>query len=114
MEIIGHNYIFVKTGQRGTLLKIDLDDIDYLEGRNHYVAFHCGGNKTLVHTTMKEMEERLPASRFLRVHKSFIVALKGIASIEANGVVLNEGQKRIPVGANYKRTFLKRMKDIVM
>lgn len=58
------------------MLKIDLDDIDFVEGMNNYVAFHRGPQKTLAYLTMKELEDRLPNSQFMRVHKSYIVALR--------------------------------------
>jgi DNA-binding LytR/AlgR family response regulator len=114
VDAIPHDYIFVKTGQRGTMLKIDLDDIDYLEGMNHYVAFHWGGRKTLVHITMKEIEDWLPPTQFARVHKSFIVALREIASIEINELILKKSASRIPIGPNYKDAFLAKMKDRLM
>src|SRR5687767_2095695 len=57
----GEDYIFVKTESKGKLLKIDLDDIDYIEGMKNYVAIHRGGKKTLVYTSMKDLEEQLPA-----------------------------------------------------
>lgn len=113
-EAIPHDYIFVKTWQRGTMLKIDLDDIDYLEGMNHYVAFYWGTRKTLVHITMKDIEEQLPPSQFTRVHKSFIVALREIASIEINEIILKKTRNRIPIGPNYKDKFLEKMKDRLM
>jgi two-component system, LytTR family, response regulator len=66
------DYIFVKTEAKGKLLKIEFADIEYIEAANNYVAVHQDGKKTLVYTTMKEMEERLPKKDFIRVHKSFI------------------------------------------
>src|SRR5215213_6920522 len=53
------DYIFVKTESKGKLLKINLADIDYIEGMKNYVAFHCAGSKTLVYAAMKEIEDRL-------------------------------------------------------
>ncbi|OLE62926.1 MAG: DNA-binding response regulator, partial [Bacteroidetes bacterium 13_1_20CM_4_60_6] len=67
------DYIFVKTESKGKLLKINLSEIDFIEGMKNYVAIHSGGRKTLVYTSMKEIEDRLPAKHFLRVHKSFII-----------------------------------------
>jgi DNA-binding LytR/AlgR family response regulator len=113
-DAIPNDYIFVKAGQRGKMLKIDLDDIDFVEAMNNYVAFHRGTQKTLAYLSLKELEERLPNSQFMRVHKSFIVALMQISSMENNELVLKKLPKRIPIGANYKDAFMERMKNKLM
>jgi two-component system, LytTR family, response regulator len=113
-EALLNDYIFVKAGQRGKMLKIDLDDIDYVEAMNNYIAFHRGSQKTLAYLTMRELEERLPSSEFMRIHKSYIVSLKQISSMENNELILKKDQSRIPIGANYKEIFLKRMEQKLM
>ena len=110
-EALADDYIFVKAGQRGKMLKIDFNDIDYVEAMNNYIAFHRGSQKTLAYLTMKELEERLPTSDFMRIHKSYIVALKQIALMENNELILKKNSSRIPIGANYKEIFMKRMQD---
>ena len=101
-EVEEDDYIFVKTESKGKLLKINLDDIEYLEGMKNYVAIHCQGKKTLVYTTMKELEERLPAKKFLRVHKSFIIPVSKITGIEGNLVHLKNVNAEILIGESYK------------
>ena len=96
------DYIFVKTESKGKLLKIELGDIDYIEAANNYIAVHQGGKKTLVYTTMKEMEERLPRKSFIRVHKSFIVPVAKITGIEGNLLRLKGVTAEIMIGENYK------------
>ena len=96
------DYIFVKTESKGKLLKINLGDIDYIEGMKNYVAIHCGGKKTLVYTSMKELEERLPHRSFLRVHKSFIIPVAKITGIEGNLVRLKNVAAEILIGESYK------------
>lgn len=113
-EALLNDYIFVKAGQRGKMLKIDLDDIDYVEAMNNYIAFHRGNQKTLAYLTMKELEERLPSGSFMRIHKSYIVALKQISSMENNELILKKISTRIPIGANYKEIFMKRMEQKLM
>lgn len=113
-EALLNDYIFVKAGQRGKMLKIDLDDIDYVEAMNNYIAFHRGSQKTLAYLTMKELEERLPSGSFMRIHKSYIVALKQISSMENNELILKKISTRIPIGANYKEIFMKRMEQKLM
>jgi len=96
------DYIFVKTESKGKLLKINLADIDYIEGMKNYVAIYRQGQKTMVYTSMKDMEERLTHKRFLRVHKSFIIPIMRIAGIEGNLVRLQGVTSEILIGENYK------------
>ena len=96
------DYIFVKTESKGKLLKINLDDIDYIEGMKNYVAFYRAGQKTLVYTSMKEIEERLPRKQFIRVHKSFIIPIARITGIEGNLLRLKGVTAEIMIGENYK------------
>ena len=96
------DYIFVKTESKGKLLKITLSDIDYIEGMKNYVAFHCRGQKTLVYTSMKDIEEKLPNKQFIRVHKSFIIPINRISGIEGNLVRLKDVKAEILIGDSYK------------
>lgn len=96
------DYIFVKTESKGKLLKINLADIDFIESMKNYVAIHRDGQKTLVYTSMKELEERLPKKQFIRVHKSFIIPIAGITGIEGNLVRLKNTTAEILIGENYK------------
>lgn len=96
------DYIFVKTESKGKLLKINLADIDYIEGMKNYVAIHCSSKKTLVYTSMKELEERLPHKQFMRVHKSFIIPVTKITGIEGNRLFLKGVTAEILIGENYK------------
>lgn len=98
----GDDYIFVKTESKGKLLKIDLNEIDYIEGMKNYVAIYCGGKKTLVYTSMKDLEERLPRKHFLRVHKSFIIPVARITGIEGNVLHLRNVGVEILIGDSYK------------
>jgi len=96
------DYIFVKTESKGKLLKINLAEIDFIESMKNYMIIHCGGTKTLVYTSMKDLEERLPKKHFIRVHRSFIVRVAGIIGIEGNVVRLKNVSAEIPIGENYK------------
>jgi len=96
------DYVFVKTESKGKLLKINLADIDFIESMKNYVAIHRGGQKTLVYTSMKELEERLPKKQFIRVHKSFIIPISRITGIEGNLLRLKNVIAEILIGENYK------------
>jgi two-component system, LytTR family, response regulator len=96
------DYIFVKTESKGKLLKINLNEIDYIEGMKNYVAIFCGGKKTLVYTSMKDLEERLSKKQFIRIHKSFIIPIAKITGIEGNLLRLKNVTAEILIGDNYK------------
>ena len=100
------DYIFVKTESKGKLLKITLAEIDYIEGMKNYVAIFCGGKKTLVYTSMKELEERLPHKRFIRVHKSFIIPIAKITGIEGNLLRLKNVTAEVQIGESYKNDLM--------
>lgn len=109
-EVIPHDYFYVKAEHKGKMIKIDIDDIDYIESRSNYVAFYRGSDVTLAYLTMKDLELRLPPSQFTRVHKSYIVALNRITAFENGSLLLKGKSARIPLGNNYKEAFMEKMK----
>ena len=96
------DFIFVKTESKGKLLKINLNEIDYIEGMKNYIAIYRSGHKTLVYTNMKDIEARLPKSHFVRVHKSFIIPISKLTGIEGNKVLLKGITSEIVMGESYK------------
>ncbi|MGG9960215.1 LytR/AlgR family response regulator transcription factor [Ferruginibacter sp. SUN106] len=104
------NYIFVKTESKGKLLKINLDEIEYIEGMKNYVAIYRGGQKTLVYTNLKDLILHLPAKQFIRIHKSFIIPVNRITGIEGNRVVLKNVAAEILIGESYKEDLMEIIK----
>jgi DNA-binding LytR/AlgR family response regulator len=104
------DYIFVKTEAKGKLLKINFDEIDFIESMKNYVAIHRAGQKTLVYTSMKEFEEHLPRKQFIRIHKSFIIPISRITGIEGNIVRLKNVSTEILIGENYKAELMEIIK----
>jgi len=100
-------FIFVKTEYR--LERVDIDDILYIEGMKDYLRIICTDKKIMTLQSFGRIEESLPANKFCRVHKSFIVAIDKIKSIE-RGVVLIADQ-RIPVSNTYKESFFSKIKQ---
>lgn len=92
--------IFVKTEYR--LQQIDLDKITYIEGLKDYVKIHLTGDSSPILSLMrmKTLDDTLPASDFVRVHKSFIVRLDKIEAIERNHILISTA--RIPIGDAYQ------------
>lgn len=97
------DHIIVKSDYK--LVQIALDDILYVEGVKDYVKIYTDGNTRSVLTLMniKSLEAELPASKFMRVHRSFIVNLSKIKVIERNRIVF--GNTYIPVSDSYKQAF---------
>jgi two-component system, LytTR family, response regulator len=108
------DYLFVKTETKGKMLKINLMDIEYVEGMKNYIAIYHNGMKTPALLNMKDLEERLPRKYFCRVHKSFIASIPRIAMIEGNIIRLKGGKVEIPVGETYKVSFLEQVKNKIM
>jgi DNA-binding LytR/AlgR family response regulator len=100
------DYLFVKTESKGKLLKINLEDIDYIEGMKNYVAIYRGGQKTMVYTNLKDLEARLPRKEFIRVHKSFIIPISRITGIEGNHLLLKGVTAEILIGESYKEDLM--------
>lgn len=98
-------FLFVKTEHR--IQKIDLKDIRYVEALQNYVIIHTTGDRIMSLQPLKKLEEQLPADEFARVHKSFLVSLRHITSVERSRIYINE--QIIPVGDSYRDGFYKLM-----
>ena len=100
-------YIFLKVEYQ--LVKVNLKDIAYVEAYKDYVKVHLLSkpNPVLSLTSLKSMEELLPSDKFMRVHRSFIVALDHIDSVSKN--IIKIGKNHISVSDNYKEAFLEYM-----
>jgi two-component system, LytTR family, response regulator len=114
VEAIPNDYLFVKTEQKGKLLKINFDDIEFIEGQKNYIAFHRAKDKVMALLNMKDLEERLPKNQFIRVHKSYIVPFRNIVAIEGNTLVLKNRTERITIGETYKEALAQNMKRNLM
>ena len=102
----GKDYIFVKNKSR--LIKIGVEDLFYVEALKDYVNFYSKHGKYTIHSTMKDVESKLPKKYYARVHRSFIVNLDKILSIEhvSGRIQLGGIEKSIPIGGSYKEELL--------
>lgn len=96
-----HDFIMVKTGYN--TVNISLNDVLYIEGLKDYVKIYTPGKTILTLNSLKRLQDILPENRFVRVHRSFIVALQKIDSIQKNRIVI--GKTYVPVGENFKNAF---------
>lgn len=95
-------FIFVKSNKKS--LKVMLDEVLYLESMSDYVRMHLTDRKITLHSTLKNVEQWLPAHQFPRIHKSYIVALAKVEQVEGNQVHI--GEQTLPIGTNYRKGFL--------
>ena len=102
-----NDFIFVKAEHK--IRKIYLNDILYIEGLKDYISIFTKDERVITLQNMKKMEESLPEKSFVRVHKSYIVALGKIESIERSRIQI--GDKIIPIGDTYREYFFKLIED---
>ncbi len=96
-------YMFVKTEYR--MERVNFSDILYIEGKGAYLRIITQKAKIMTLQNFQHMENLLPADNFMRIHKSFIVALNKIESIERNRIRI--GSEIIPIGLSYRERFIK-------
>lgn len=100
------HYVFVKTEQKGKLLKIDSRRITYIEGLSNYAVIHMDDQKKIItYLKLKELSEHLSAKGFVRIHKSFIISLSHLTAVEGNMVRILNHAEPIPIGDAYRRDF---------
>lgn len=96
-------YLFIRADY--SLIKIDIADILFIEGLDDYLKIHLAGQKPLVaRMTMKTMQEKLPAKDFIRVHRSYIIAINRIINVRNKTIAL-ENDINIPIGSSYEADF---------
>lgn len=107
------NEIFIK--KNSALVRLKYDDILWVEALENYVIFNTFSEKFTIHFTMKAVENKLPSSKFTRVHRSFIVNTSRINIIEDNSIIIkvHDGNKSIPIGKSYRDSLLKDINLIV-
>lgn len=97
------DFIFVKTEHK--IQKVYLNDILFIEGLKDYISIFTPAERIITLQNMKKMEDALPSRHFIRVHKSYIVSINKIDSIERSRIFIAD--KIIPVGDTYREEFFK-------
>ncbi len=103
---VNDKFVFVKTEYR--LERVDLNRILYIEGMKDYLRVVCTDKKIMTLQSFGHLENLLPPKRFCRVHKSYIVAIDKIESIERS--VIKIGDQRIPISDSYRENFFGMLK----
>jgi len=99
--------LFVKSNSR--LVKLNANDIYFVEALKDYVVINTLNHRYTIHSTMKDIHRKLPDDAFVRVHRSYIVRLDKIATIEQPNIVMENNKKLIPIGGSYKDELAERI-----
>lgn len=105
MKIEGDEFIFIRDSN--IIRRLSLDEILFAESLRDYVKLHTPQRFYAIHNTLKAVEDRLPSNKFLRVHRSYIVAIDKIDTIREGAIIVRE--KIVPVADAYRATLNKRM-----
>jgi DNA-binding LytR/AlgR family response regulator len=98
-------HFFIKVDN--ALVKLQFDDILFVEALQNYVTIHTQSKKYISYLTFKSVEEYLPADRFIKVHKSYIVSADKVNSIDGNEICI--GQQRIPISRSLKDEVMEKL-----
>lgn len=98
-------YFYIKSDNK--LVKINYADVLFAEALQNYVAIHTEQKKFISYLTFHSIEEHLPAHRFIKTHKSYIVAINKVESIEGNEIKI--GAHRIPISRTEKESVLEKL-----
>lgn len=103
---VNKKHIFIKTENR--IEKVQIDDILYIEGMRDYLRIITTDKKIMTLQNFQNLSEILPSDNFIRVHKSFMIAIDKIDSIERNRIKI--GENLIPVSQTYRESFFEALK----
>jgi DNA-binding LytR/AlgR family response regulator len=103
-----NDFIFVKTGIRNKVVKVEFNKIIYIESMGNYVHFVLKNNKISCLMPLKEVDKMLPVNQFMRIHQSFIVRKQHIIGREGNQIILENIM--LPIGESYKKQVLEYFK----
>jgi len=106
----GKDFIFVKSNSK--LVKLKNDEIFYIEALKDYVVIHTKDTRYTIHSTMKDIEAKMGNDQFLRIHRSYIVRLDKIATIEYPNLTLENIDKVVPIGGSYRDELNKKIKQV--
>jgi DNA-binding LytR/AlgR family response regulator len=101
-----NNYLFVKTDNK--LEKVNFNELLFVEAMENYVALYTADKKLVTHSTLKALQEKLPAGQFIQPHKSYVVNINSIQSIEGN-ILHVAGKYQIPISKYQKEEILEKI-----
>jgi len=110
-DLVLADCLFVKV--RDKLEKVSLDDILYAEADDRYSILHTQGNhKFALRLPLSELEAKLPVSRFARSHRSYIIQLRWMQSVDLQSMMIQVKDKQVPLSKGYREQILERLEQI--
>lgn len=106
ISLVQNEFIFIRTDKR--IVRVNLSEILFIEALRNYVAIQTITQKILTLQNLRGIEEILPPQKFIRVHKSFIVAIDKIDSVERQRIFI--GAHTVPIGDTYVKQFFEAIK----
>ncbi len=100
-------FVYLKAGKKS--VKVTLSDINFIESKKDYVRIQTQDKEMLVHHRISELEDKLPAHSFLRIHRSFIISRSKILSYSYNHIEISD--QKIPIGRNYREKTLNMLNE---
>lgn len=102
---LGADHFFVRSSHR--IKKVRYQDVQFVESMREYVRIHTSDKRYMIHQTMNAMEQRLSTHGFIRVHRSYLVNLEFLDSLQGNRIFI--GETEIPIGGSYKKSLFDRI-----
>jgi DNA-binding LytR/AlgR family response regulator len=99
------NYFFIR--KDSVIYKVPIIDVLWIEAMGDYVTIHTRDKKFILHSTLRTIESKVPKDKFIRAHRSYIVQLENIKTVEGNSIYIEN--TIIPLGTIYRETFFKRL-----
>ncbi len=101
---------FIFADHEGKKVKINIDDIIYIESAGNYINFHKYNERIIVYKTLQSIIDTIDPKLFIRVHKSYVVSVKHIVALQNGELIMNaNNQKQILIGESYKKAVMKRL-----
>ncbi|WP_299715808.1 LytTR family DNA-binding domain-containing protein [uncultured Tenacibaculum sp.] len=106
-------FTFIKTDGKNNFERIYTKDIIYIESLKNYVSIHTRENQIITYNTLKHFENELSEKKFVKVHKSYIVALEHVVKTDSLTVYLSNGNN-LPIGDTYKKNFFESINKFML
>lgn len=104
-----NDFIFIKSDKKS--IKVNISNILYIEGLGDYIKIFLNEKKLVTNISMKKIENLLPETQFYRIHKSYIISIAKVESIEGNMVKINN--IHLPIGNSYRQDFMLHIKQFL-
>ena len=103
------DFILVKTEHRGKYRKVNFSEIIFIEGLKNYISIYTNQQEKIVtYIGIGEIEDKLPKSKFIRVHRSFIISMDYVVAIDGNEIFMKDAP-RVPMAGNFKEELFNQM-----